>query len=121
MLRLQHNTIGKVNPGAGRLTPLQRTQNSAAAYAEHASRQSLHRDGTLTEHTIDNSATYSAIPGLDDGRPIFAIVAFVTALEGVFSITSEGKVFPRVPPHLLRYVLLDVDRALPAPKLNPDT
>jgi hypothetical protein len=58
---------------------------------------------------MDNTATYSAIPGLDDGRPIFVVVAF----EGVFSITSENKVFLRVQPHLLRYVLLDVDGTLP--------
>jgi hypothetical protein len=44
--------------------------------------QNLYPNGTLTEHTIDNTATYSAIPGLDDGRPIFAVVAF----EGAFSM-----------------------------------
>ena len=77
--------------------------------------QSLHPNGTLTELTMDNTATYSAIPGLDDGRKVFVVVAF----EGVFSITSENKVFLRVQPVLLRYVLLDVDDAA-APTLNPD-
>ena len=62
-----------------------------------------------TELTMDNTATYSAIPGLDDGRKVFVVVAF----EGVFSITSENKVFLRVQPVLLRYVLLDVDGTLP--------
>ena len=71
--------------------------------------QSLHPNGTLTELTMDNTATYSAIPGLDDGRKVFVVVAF----EGVFSITSENKVFLRVQPVLLRYVLLDVDGSLP--------
>ena len=33
VLKLQHNTIGKVNPGAVRLTPMQRSQNLAASYA----------------------------------------------------------------------------------------
>ncbi len=46
--------------------------------------ESLHPDGTLTEHTIDNTATYSRIPGLDDSRPIFTIIA----LEGVFSFIA---------------------------------
>ena len=116
VLKLQHNTIGKVNPGAVRLTPMQRSQNLAAAYAELSGRefsmphgQSLHPNGTLTELTMDNTATYSAIPGLDDGRKVFVVVAF----EGVFSITSENKVFLRVQPVLLRYVLLDVDGTLP--------
>jgi hypothetical protein len=73
--------------------------------------QSLHPDGTLTEFTMDNAATSSAIqvPGLVCGRQIFVVVAF----EGVFSITSEHKEFLRVQPHLLRYVLLDVDGSLP--------
>ena len=116
VLKLQHNTIGKVNPGAVRLTPMQRSQNLGAAYAELSGRefsmphgQSLHPNGTLTELTMDNTATYSAIPGLDDGRKVFVVVAF----EGVFSITSENKVFLRVQPVLLRYVLLDVDGTLP--------
>jgi hypothetical protein len=116
VLKLQHLTIGKVNPGAVRLAPMQRNQNLGAAYAELSGRefsmphgQSLHPDGTLTELTMDNTATFSAVPGLDDGRPIFVVVAF----EGVFSITSENKVFLRVQPHLLRYTQLDVDGTLP--------
>ncbi len=75
--------------------------------------QSLHPNGTLTELMMDNTA-YSAIPGLDDGRKVFVVVAF----EGVFSITSENKVFLRVQPVLLRYVLLDVDGSLPC-RLSP--
>jgi hypothetical protein len=100
---------------------MQRSQNpGAGAYARLSGRefsmphgQSLHPNGALTELTMDNTATYSAIPGLsatvDDGRKVFVVGAF----EGVFSITSENKVFIRVQPVLLRYVLLDVDGTLP--------
>ncbi len=124
VLKLQLNTIGKVNPGAARLTPMQRSQNSGATYAELSGRefsmphgQSLHPNGTLTELTMDNTATYSAIPRLDDGRKVFVVVAF----EGVFSITSENKVFLRVQPVLLRYVLFNRCRwNAAAPTLNPD-
>jgi hypothetical protein len=77
VLKVQNNTIGKVNPGAVRLTPMQRNQNLGAAYAELSGRefsmphgQSFHPNGTLTELTVtmDNTLKYSAIPGLDDGR-----------------------------------------------------
>jgi hypothetical protein len=56
-----------------------------------------------------NTRAYTNIPGLDDGRPIFAIVAF----EGVLNFTAEGRLYFRAQGHLLRYTLLDVDGTLP--------
>jgi hypothetical protein len=65
---------------------------------------SLHPDGTLTEHTIENTRAYTEIDGLDDGRPMFAIVSF----EGVLNFTAEGRLYYRIGAHLL-----DVDGTLP--------
>ena len=70
---------------------------------------SLHPNGTLTEHTIENTRAYTEIGGLDDGRPMFVIVSF----EGVLNFTAEGRLYYRVGAHLHRYALLDVDGTLP--------
>ena len=59
---------------------------------------SIPGDATLTEHTVANTHAYTRIPGLDDGRPIFAIVAF----EGVLNFSGEaGRMHFRVQAHLL--------------------
>ena len=68
---------------------------------------SLHPDGTLTEHTVDNTRAYTEIDGLDDGRTMFAIVSF----EGVLNFTAEGRLYYRIGAHL--HTLLDVDGTLP--------
>jgi hypothetical protein len=76
---------------------------------------SLHPDGTLTEHTIENTRAYTEIGGLDDGRPMFAIVSF----DGVLKFTAEGRLYYRVGTHLHRYTLLDVDGTLPRAMSTP--
>ena len=102
------STRSRISSKSARLTALALMLDVAGSFSmPHG--QSLHPNGKLIELTMDNTATYSAIPGLDDGRKVFVVVAF----EGVFSITSENKVFFRVQPVLLRYVLLDVDGTLP--------
>jgi len=75
----------------------------------------LHPDGTLTEHTVANTRAYTEIDGLDDGRPMFAIVSF----EGVLNFTAEGRLYYRVGAHLHRYTLLDVDGTLPRAMSTP--
>ena len=70
---------------------------------------SWHPDGTLAEHTVTNTRTYTEIDGLDDGRTMFAIVSF----EGVLNFTAEGRLHYRIGAHLHRYTLLDVDGTLP--------
>ena len=70
---------------------------------------SLHPDGTLAEHTVGNTRTYTEIDGLDDGRTMFAIVSF----QGMLNFTAEGRLYYRIGAHLHRYTLLDVDVTLP--------
>ena len=96
--------------------------NAAIAYAKANGRNfsmpqgySLHPDGTLTEHTVDNTRAYTEIDGLNDGRPMFAIVSF----EGVLNFTAEGRLYYRVGAHLHRYTLLDVDGTLPRSMSTP--
>ena len=66
-----------------------------------------------------NTHAYTCMPGLDDGRPIFAIAA----CEGVLNFPGETRrVYFRVQAHLLRYTLLDVDCTLPRPvSARPET
>ena len=71
--------------------------------------RSFHPDGTFMELTGANTAASGRIDGVEDGRPVFAVVA----LEGVLSVSGEGETFFRVQTHLLRYVLLHVDGTLP--------
>ena len=116
VLLLTHQLIGQSNPGAVRISDELANLNEAIAYAKANGRNfsmsqgySLHPDGTLTEHTIENTRAYTEIGGLDDGRPMFAIVSF----EGVLNFTAEGRLYYRVGTHLHRYTLLDVDGTLP--------
>jgi hypothetical protein len=108
-----HQLIGQSNPGAVRISDELANLNEAIAYAKANGRNfsmsqgySLHPDGTLTEHTIENTVTraYTEIGGLDDGRPMFAIVSF----DGVLKFTADGRLYYRVGTHLHRYTLLDV-------------
>jgi len=110
------------NPGAVRISDELANLNPAIAYAKANGRNfsmaqgySLHPDGTLTEHTVANTHAYTEIDGLDDGRPMFAIVSF----EGVLSFTAEGRLYYRVGAHLHRYTLLDVDGTLPRAMSTP--
>jgi hypothetical protein len=116
VLLLTHQLIGQSNPGAVRISDELANLNAAITYAKANGRNfsmsqgySLHPDGTLTEHTIENTRAYTEIGGLDDGRPMFAIVSF----DGVLKFTAEGRLYYRVGTHLHRYTLLDVDGTLP--------
>jgi hypothetical protein len=116
VLQLTHQLVGPSNPGAVRISDELANLNPAIAYAKANGRNfsmaqgySLHPDGSLTEHTIENTRAYSEIGGLDDGRPMFAIVSF----EGILNFTAEGRLYYRVGAHLHRYTLLDVDGTLP--------
>jgi hypothetical protein len=110
------------NPGAVCISDELANLNPAIAYAKANGRNfsmaqgySLHPDGTLTEHTVANTHAYTEIDGLDDGRPMFAIVSF----EGVLNFTAEGRLYYRVGAHLHRYTLLDVDGTLPRAMSTP--
>ncbi len=110
------------NPGAVRISDELANLNAAIAYAKANGRTfsmsqgySLHPDGTLIKHTVDNTRAYTEIDGLDDGRPMFAIVSF----EGVLNFTAEGRMYYRVGAHLHRYTLLDVDGTLPRSMSTP--
>jgi hypothetical protein len=122
VLLLSHQLIGPSNPGAVRISDELANLNPAIAYAKTNGRHfsmsqgySLHPDGTLIEHTVDNTRAYTEINGLDDGRPMFAIVSF----EGVLNFTAEGRLYYRVGAHLHRYTLLDVDGTLPRAMSTP--
>jgi hypothetical protein len=122
VLLLTHQLIGPSNPGAVRISDEFANLNAAIAYAKANGRNfsmsqgySLHPDGTLTEHTIENTRAYTEIGGLDDGRPMFVIVSF----EGVLNFTAEGRLYYRVGAHLHRYTLLDVDGTLPRSMSTP--
>jgi hypothetical protein len=122
VLLLTHQLIGPSNPGAVRISDEFANLNAAIAYAKANGRNfsmsqgySLHPDGTLTEHTIENTRAYTEIGGLDDGRPMFAIVSF----DGVLKFTAEGRLYYRVGTHLHRYTLLDVDGNLPRSMSTP--
>ena len=117
-----HQLVGPSNPGAVRISDDLANLNPAIAYAKANGRNfsmaqgySLHPDGTLTEHTVANTHAYTEIDGLDDGRPMFAIVSF----EGVLNFTAEGRLYYRVGTHLHRYTLLDVDGTLPRAMSTP--
>ena len=86
VLLLTHQLIGQSNPGAVRISDELANLNAAIAYAKADGRNfsmsqgySLHPDGTLTEHTIENTRAYTEIGGLDDGRPMFAIVSLTAS------------------------------------------
>ena len=122
VLLLTHQLIGQSNPGAVRISDELANLNAAIAYAKANGRNfsmsqgySLHPDGTLTEHTIENTRAYTEIGGLDDGRPMFAIASF----DGVLKFTAEGRLYYRVGTHLHRYTLLDVDGTLPCSMSTP--
>jgi hypothetical protein len=122
VLLVSHQLIGPSNPGAVRISDELANRNPAIAYAKSNGRNfsmaqgySLHPDGTLIEHTVDNTRAYTEIDGLDDGRPMFAIVSF----EGVLNFTAEGRLYYRVGAHLHRYTLLDVDGTLPRAMSTP--
>ena len=122
VLPLTHQLVGPSNPGAVRIPDELANLNAAIAYAKANGRNfsmpqgySLHPDGTLTEHTVDNTRAYTEIDGLNDGRPMFAIVSF----EGVLNFTAEGRLYYRVGAHLHRYTLLDVDGTLPRSMSTP--
>ncbi len=68
-------------------------------------------------YTIENTFAYTEIGGLDDGRPMFAIVSFDGALK--FTAEPEGRLCYRVGTHLHRYTLLDVDGTLPRSMSTP--
>ena len=63
----------------------------------------------LTRLTAANTATFTRFEGLDNGRPLFAVISF----EGVMSVSNEDKLYFKVAAHLLRFVLLDVDGTMP--------
>ncbi len=63
----------------------------------------------LTKLTAANTATFTRFDGLDNGRPLFAVVS----LEGVMSVSNDDKLYFKVGAHLLRFVLLDVDGTMP--------
>ena len=69
----------------------------------------LHPTDGLTKLTAADTATFTRFDGLDNGRPLFAVVPF----EGVMSVSGDGKLYFRVGAHLLRFVLLDVDGSMP--------
>jgi outer membrane receptor protein involved in Fe transport len=68
-----------------------------------------HPTNGLTTLTAANTAAFTRFDGLENGRPLFAVVAF----QGVLSISAEGKLYFRVGAQLLRFVLLDVDGTMP--------
>jgi hypothetical protein len=61
----------------------------------------------LTKLTAADTATCTRFDGLDNGRPLFAVVSFVMGVSG------DGKLYFRVGANLLRFVLLDVDGTMP--------
>ena len=68
VLLLSHQLIGPSNPGAVRISDELANLNPAIAYAKTNGRHfsmsqgySLHPDGTLTEHTVDNTRAYTEI------------------------------------------------------------
>ena len=63
----------------------------------------------LTRLTAANTATFTRFDGLDNGRPLFAVVSF----EGGMCVSNDDKLYFKVGAHLLRFVLLDVDGTMP--------
>ena len=59
--------------------------------------------------TAADTATFTRLDGLDNGRPLFAVASF----EGAMGVSGDGKLYFRVGAHLLRFVLLDVDGSMP--------
>jgi hypothetical protein len=68
VLLLTHQLIGQSNPGAPRISDELANLNAATAYAKANGRNfsmsqgySLHPDGTLTEHTIENNRKHTRV------------------------------------------------------------
>jgi len=116
-LQLTHPLITKGKPTVVNADPTLRGLNTAYDFTlnghdrtfsfPHAERHNP-TDG-LTRLTAANTATFTRFEGLDNGRPLFAVISF----EGVMSVSNEDKLYFKVAAHLLRFVLLDVDGTMP--------
>jgi len=117
VLQLTHPLITKGKPTVVNADPTLRGLNTAYDFTlnghdrtfsfPHAERHNP-TDG-LTRLTAANTATFTQFEGLDNGRPLFAVISF----EGVMSVSNEDKLYFKVAAHLLRFVLLDVDGTMP--------
>ena len=117
MLQLTHPLIHKAKPTVvnvdpklcGRNTAYDFTLNGADRKFSFPLAERHHPTDGLTKLTAADTATFTRFDGLDNGRPLFAVVSF----EGVMSVNGDGKLYFRVGAHLLRFVLLDVDGSMP--------
>ena len=116
VLQLTRSLITNANSTTIKPDPKLRGLNTVIDYAFAAGKgcsyplgEIHHPTNGLTTLTAANTAAFTRFDGLENGRPLFAVVAF----QGVLSISAEGKLYFRVGAHLLRFVLLDVDGTMP--------
>ncbi len=116
VLQLTHSLITNANSTTIKPDPKLRGLNTVVDYAFAAGKgcsyplgEIHHPTNGLTTLTAANTAAFTRFDGLENGRPLFAVVAF----QGVLSISAECKLYFRVGAHLLRFVLLDVDGTKP--------
>ena len=119
MLLLTHPLIHKAKPTMVNADTTVRGLNAAYDFTLNCADRTFsfplgerhHPTDWLTRLTAANTATFTRFDGLDNGRPLFAVVSF----EGVMGVSGDGnfKLYFRVGAHLLRFVLLDVDGTMP--------
>ena len=117
ILQLTHPLIHKAKPTVVNVDPKLCGLNTAYDFTLNGADRKFsfplaerhHPTDGLTKLTAADTATFTRFDGLDNGRPLFAVVSF----EGVMSVSGDGKLYFRVGAHLLRFVLLDVDGSMP--------